>query len=34
MKTSVPGLLTLNGGFVDTAGFLALQGRFQLLIRA
>jgi len=28
MKTSVPDLLTFNGGYVDTAGYLALQGLF------
>jgi uncharacterized membrane protein YoaK (UPF0700 family) len=28
MKVSVPMLLSLNGGFVDTAGYLALQGLF------
>jgi uncharacterized membrane protein YoaK (UPF0700 family) len=27
-KLSLPGLLSFNGGFVDTAGFLALQGLF------
>src|ERR1700735_753212 len=27
-KLLVPGLLSFNGGFVDTAGFLALQGLF------
>jgi uncharacterized membrane protein YoaK (UPF0700 family) len=27
-RTTVPRLLTLNAGFVDTAGFLALQGLF------
>lgn len=28
MKISVPHLLTFNGGYTDTAGFLALQGLF------
>ena len=28
MKVSIPDLLTFNGGYVDTAGFLALQGLF------
>lgn len=28
MKPSVPDLLTFNGGYVDTAGFLMLQGLF------
>jgi uncharacterized membrane protein YoaK (UPF0700 family) len=28
MKPSVPTLLSFNGGFVDTAGYLALQGLF------
>ncbi|MFC0410912.1 YoaK family protein [Roseomonas elaeocarpi] len=28
MKLSIPLVLTFNGGFVDTAGFLALQGLF------
>lgn len=28
MKISIPILLTFNGGYVDTAGFLALQGLF------
>lgn len=28
MKLSLPTLLSLNGGYVDTAGFLALQGLF------
>ncbi len=28
MKISIPKLLTFNGGYVDTAGFLALQGLF------
>ncbi|RKP50546.1 YoaK family protein [Trinickia fusca] len=28
MKLNLPSLLTFNGGFVDTAGFLALQGLF------
>lgn len=28
MKISIPNLLTFNGGYVDTAGFLALQGLF------
>ncbi|MDM0064933.1 DUF1275 family protein [Variovorax sp. J31P207] len=28
MKPSLPLLMSLNGGFVDTAGFLALQGLF------
>jgi uncharacterized membrane protein YoaK (UPF0700 family) len=28
MKLSVPSLLTFNGGYTDTAGFLALQGLF------
>jgi uncharacterized membrane protein YoaK (UPF0700 family) len=28
MKISVPHLLTLNGGYTDTAGFLVLQGLF------
>jgi len=28
MKTSLPILLSINGGYVDTAGFLALQGLF------
>ena len=28
MKISLPVLLSLNGGYVDTAGFLALQGLF------
>jgi len=28
MKPSLPLLLSLNGGYVDTAGFLALQGLF------
>jgi uncharacterized membrane protein YoaK (UPF0700 family) len=28
MKLSVPSLLALNAGYVDTAGFLALQGLF------
>ncbi|HEX7815074.1 YoaK family protein [Dyella sp.] len=28
MKISIPQLLTFNGGYVDTAGFLALQGLF------
>jgi uncharacterized membrane protein YoaK (UPF0700 family) len=28
MKPSVPDLLTFNGGYVDTAGFLTLQGLF------
>jgi uncharacterized membrane protein YoaK (UPF0700 family) len=27
-KIAVPGLLSFNGGFVDTAGFLGLQGLF------
>lgn len=27
-KLAIPGLLSFNGGFVDTAGFLALQGLF------
>jgi uncharacterized membrane protein YoaK (UPF0700 family) len=27
-KSAVPGLLSFNGGFVDTAGFLGLQGLF------
>jgi uncharacterized membrane protein YoaK (UPF0700 family) len=27
-KAAVPGLLSFNGGFVDTAGFLGLQGLF------
>lgn len=29
MKPSLPLLMSLNGGFVDTAGFLALQGLFS-----
>jgi uncharacterized membrane protein YoaK (UPF0700 family) len=29
MKLSVPVLLSTNGGYVDTAGFLALQGLFS-----
>lgn len=28
MKVSIPAVLTFNGGYVDTAGFLALQGLF------
>lgn len=28
MKLSLPAVLSLNGGYVDTAGFLALQGLF------
>jgi len=28
MKLSIPDTLTFNGGYVDTAGFLALQGLF------
>ena len=28
MKPSLPVLLSVNGGFVDTAGFLGLQGLF------
>jgi len=28
IKLSIPDLLTFNGGYVDTAGFLALQGLF------
>jgi uncharacterized membrane protein YoaK (UPF0700 family) len=28
MKPSLPALLSINGGFVDTAGYLALQGLF------
>ncbi|AIO69277.1 YoaK family protein [Burkholderia oklahomensis] len=28
MKLNLPSLLTFNGGYVDTAGFLALQGLF------
>jgi uncharacterized membrane protein YoaK (UPF0700 family) len=28
VKISIPDTLTLNGGYVDTAGFLALQGLF------
>lgn len=28
MRISIPTLLTFNGGYVDTAGFLALQGLF------
>jgi uncharacterized membrane protein YoaK (UPF0700 family) len=28
MKIATPDLLTLNGGYVDTAGYLALQGLF------
>jgi uncharacterized membrane protein YoaK (UPF0700 family) len=28
MKVSAPTLLGFNGGFVDTAGYLALQGLF------
>src|SRR6516225_6224711 len=28
MKIQLPTLLSFNGGFVDTAGFLALQGLF------
>src|ERR1700712_4623540 len=28
MKISLPTLLSFNGGYVDTAGFLALQGLF------
>ncbi|MFG1396030.1 YoaK family protein [Roseixanthobacter pseudopolyaromaticivorans] len=28
MKPSLPAILSLNGGYVDTAGFLALQGLF------
>jgi uncharacterized membrane protein YoaK (UPF0700 family) len=28
MKISIPKVLTFNGGYVDTAGFLALQGLF------
>ena len=28
MKISIPDTLTFNGGYVDTAGFLALQGLF------
>ncbi|MDE1993568.1 MAG: DUF1275 family protein [Rhizobiaceae bacterium] len=28
MKPSLPTLMSINGGFVDTAGFLALQGLF------
>lgn len=27
-KLAIPGLLSFNGGFVDTAGFVALQGLF------
>ncbi len=28
MQISTPKVLTFNGGYVDTAGFLALQGLF------
>src|SRR5258707_1338221 len=28
MKPSLPTLMSVNGGYVDTAGFLALQGLF------
>ena len=28
MKPSVPTLLSFNGGYLDTAGYLALQGLF------
>ena len=28
MRPSVPILFSINGGYVDTAGFLALQGLF------
>ncbi len=28
MKSSVPALLSFNGGYADTAGYLALQGLF------
>ena len=29
MKLSLPVLLSVNGGYVDSAGFLALQGLFS-----
>ena len=28
MKPSIPAILSFNGGYVDAAGFLALQGLF------
>lgn len=31
MKPTVPMLLSFNGGYVDTAGYLALQGLFTAL---
>jgi uncharacterized membrane protein YoaK (UPF0700 family) len=29
MKIALPTLLSFNGGYVDTAGYLALQGLFS-----
>jgi hypothetical protein len=34
MKISIPDTLTFNGGYVDTAGFLALQGLFTARVRS